>query len=94
MVEAMLLENQLSERTNLNFSHGICDSCIEDHFPDVLEAVSHGGVGGVEGGGVARRVGQRAHRRGGQLSPEKRLNQLCAFAIFCGWFAIVVFVIL
>ena len=42
--------------------------------PDVLEAVSHGGVGGVEGGGVARRVGQGAHCRGGQLSPVQRMR--------------------
>ena len=49
--------------------------------PDVLEAVCHGGVGGVEGGGVARGVGQGAHRRGGQLSPDKKeaeLSKLCA----------------
>ena len=39
--------------------------------PDVLEAVRHGGVGGVEGGGVARRVGEGAHCRRGQLSPGK-----------------------
>ena len=31
------LDRYLSKRTNLNFSHGICDSCIEEHFPDVLE---------------------------------------------------------
>ena len=31
------LDQYLSARTNLNFSHGICDSCIEVHFPDVLE---------------------------------------------------------
>jgi len=32
------LDRYLSSRTNLNFSHGICDACIEEHFPDVLEA--------------------------------------------------------
>ena len=26
------LDQFLSQRTNLNFSHGICDSCIEEHF--------------------------------------------------------------
>ena len=31
------LDQYLSARTNLNFSHGICDTCIEEHFPDVLE---------------------------------------------------------
>ncbi len=31
------LDRYLSKRTNLNFSHGICDSCMEEHFPDVLE---------------------------------------------------------
>ena len=31
------LDQYLSTRTNLNFSHGICDACIEEHFPDVLE---------------------------------------------------------
>ena len=31
------LDRYLSKRTNLNFSHGICDLCIEEHFPDVLE---------------------------------------------------------
>jgi hypothetical protein len=31
------LDQYLSARTNLNFSHGICDLCIEEHFPDVLE---------------------------------------------------------
>jgi hypothetical protein len=34
----MHLDKYLSSRTNLNFSHGICDICIEEHFPDVLQA--------------------------------------------------------
>ena len=34
----MHLDKYLSTRTNLNFSHGICDTCIEEHFPDVLDA--------------------------------------------------------
>ena len=34
----MHLDKYLSSRTNLNFSHGICDTCIEEHFPDVLQA--------------------------------------------------------
>ncbi len=33
----LYLDQYLSKRTNLNFSHGICDMCIEEHFPDVLE---------------------------------------------------------
>jgi len=36
------LDQFLSQRTNLNFSHGICDSCIEEHFPEVVEAWTTG----------------------------------------------------
>jgi hypothetical protein len=32
------LDQYLSKRSTLSFSHGICDSCIEEHFPEVLEA--------------------------------------------------------
>lgn len=32
------LDRYLSRHSNLNFSHGICDSCIEEHFPEVLDA--------------------------------------------------------
>ena len=59
--------------------------------PDVLEAVCHGGVGGVEGGGVARGVGQGAHRRGGQLSPDKKEAELSKLRAMV---KIVVFVLL
>tara|TARA_Y100001968_G_scaffold322975_1_gene359944 strand:- start:5734 stop:6069 length:336 start_codon:yes stop_codon:yes gene_type:complete len=31
------LEKYLSKITDIRFSHGICDSCMEEHFPDVLE---------------------------------------------------------
>ena len=27
----------LSKITDIRFSHGICDLCMEKHFPDVLE---------------------------------------------------------
>lgn len=36
--EWMYLDQYLAQRTNLNFTHGICDSCIEQHFPEVLDA--------------------------------------------------------
>ena len=32
------LDQYLAKRSTLSFSHGICDSCIEEHFPEVLEA--------------------------------------------------------
>jgi len=32
------LDQYLSRRSTLSFSHGICDSCIEEHFPEVLDA--------------------------------------------------------
>ena len=32
------LDKYLSKRTNLTFTHGICDACIEQHFPEVLDA--------------------------------------------------------
>ena len=31
------LEKYLSKITDIRFSHGICDVCMEKHFPDVLE---------------------------------------------------------
>ena len=34
----MHLDKYLSLRSNLNFTHGICDACIEQHFPEVLDA--------------------------------------------------------
>ena len=34
------LEKNLSKITDIRFSHGICDSCIEEHFLDVLEVWS------------------------------------------------------
>ncbi len=34
------LEKYLSKITDIRFSHGICDSCMEEHFPDVLEVWS------------------------------------------------------
>ena len=36
------LDQFLSHRTNLNFSHGICDCCMEEHFPEVIEAWNAG----------------------------------------------------
>ena len=32
------LDQYLSRRSTLSFSHGICDNCIEEHFPEVLDA--------------------------------------------------------
>ncbi len=32
------LEKYLSKTTDIRFSHGICNSCMEEDFPDVLEA--------------------------------------------------------
>ncbi len=34
------LEKYLSKITDIRFSHGICDLCMEKHFPDVLEVWS------------------------------------------------------
>ena len=34
------LEKYLSKISDIRFSHGICDSCMEEHFPDVLEVWS------------------------------------------------------
>ena len=31
------LDQYLSKRSSLNFSHGVCDACMEDQFPEVLE---------------------------------------------------------
>ena len=35
------LEKYLSSISDLRFSHGICDKCMEEHFPDVLDAWSN-----------------------------------------------------
>ena len=32
------LDQYLSRHSNLSFSHGICDCCMQTHFPDVIEA--------------------------------------------------------
>ena len=32
------LDQYLSRRSKIGFSHGICDHCLSDHFPDVVEA--------------------------------------------------------
>ena len=34
----VFLDQYLGERSDLHFSHGICDSCIKEHFPEVLNA--------------------------------------------------------
>ena len=34
------LEKYLSKIADIRFSHGICDLCMEKHFPDVLEVWS------------------------------------------------------
>ena len=34
------LEKYLSKITDIRFSHGVCDVCMEKHFPDVLEVWS------------------------------------------------------
>ncbi len=31
------LDQYLSQHTTLSFSHGICDACMETHFPEVIE---------------------------------------------------------
>ena len=31
------LEKYLSSISDIRFSHGVCDSCMEKHFPDVVE---------------------------------------------------------
>ena len=33
----MHLEKYLSKISDIRFSHGVCDSCMEKHFPDVVE---------------------------------------------------------
>ena len=33
----MHLEKYLSKISDIRFSHGVCDNCMEKHFPDVLE---------------------------------------------------------
>ena len=35
--EWMHLDKYLSQRSSLKFTHGICDSCIEQYFPEVLD---------------------------------------------------------
>ena len=32
------IEKYLSNMSDIRFSHGVCDSCMERHFPDVIEA--------------------------------------------------------
>lgn len=34
----VFLDQYLSQHSDLHFSHGICDGCIEEHFPEVLNA--------------------------------------------------------
>ena len=34
------IEKYLSNVSTIKFSHGVCDSCMERHFPDVVEAWS------------------------------------------------------
>ena len=34
----VFLDQYLGEHSDLHFSHGICDTCIEEHFPEVLNA--------------------------------------------------------
>lgn len=34
------LETYMRRHTKIRFSHGICDKCMETHFPDVVEAIS------------------------------------------------------
>ena len=34
------IEKYLSNVSDIKFSHGVCDSCMERHFPDVVEAWS------------------------------------------------------
>ena len=33
----MHLEKYLSKISDIRFSHGVCDNCMEKHFPDVIE---------------------------------------------------------
>ena len=33
----MHLEKYLSKISDIRFSHGVCDHCMEKHFPDVIE---------------------------------------------------------
>jgi hypothetical protein len=33
----MHLEKYLSKISDIRFSHGVCDPCMEKHFPDVVE---------------------------------------------------------
>ena len=35
--ESQYLGKYLSKTTDIRFIHGICDSCMEEYFPDVLE---------------------------------------------------------
>jgi len=36
----MHLEKYLSKISDIRFSHGVCDHCMEKHFPDVIEVWS------------------------------------------------------
>jgi GAF domain-containing protein len=33
------LENYLSRTTSMGFSHGVCDHCLDEHFPEVVDAL-------------------------------------------------------
>ena len=33
----MHLEKYLTKISDIRFSHGVCDNCMEKHFPDVIE---------------------------------------------------------
>jgi GAF domain-containing protein len=39
------LDQYLSRHSKLGFSHGICDHCMNDHFPDVVDAWSQENLG-------------------------------------------------
>ena len=34
------IEKYLAKVSNIRFSHGVCDNCMEKHFPDVVEVWS------------------------------------------------------
>ena len=46
----MHLEKYLSKVSDIRFSHGVCDICMEKHFPDVVEGWNKKGPfwGGAE----------------------------------------------
>ena len=35
------LENYLSRTTSMGFSHGVCDHCLDEHFPEVVDALKN-----------------------------------------------------